>query len=549
MGSGGAGAVLLTLSLLLQPTAQFWLFNVLFPPTTTPEAPPTNSTPPVVLVPGCLGNQLEAKLDKPDVVNWMCYRKTEDYFTIWLNLNTFLPVGVDCWIDNTRVVYNRTSRKMSNAPGVHIRVPGFGKTYSVEYLDQSKLAGYLHTMVQNLVNNGYVRDQTVRAAPYDWRVGPQEQPEYFQNLKALIEEMHDEYQRPVFLIAHSMGNLHVLYFLLQQTQAWKDQYIEGFISLGAPWGGSVKPLRILASGDEQGIPLMSNIKLREEQRMTTTSPWMFPTTLAWPESHVFISTPSYNYTYRDYQRFFTDVNLEDGWYMWEDMKDLLKDLPPPGVDTYCLYGTGFPTAETYIYDERFPYEDPVDIIYGDGDDSVNTRSLELCKRWRDQQKQKVYVQELRGAHHFNMIFSNLTLSYINEILLGSKEEQEEPGQARSSPEAGKLGKMLREHKNNWIGNITGLGNATGTADAAEAIRIIRTVLEKYGTYESFEVATGGRLLSKCQIWSVIRKYMQKEGCVGEGRHDAARSFHMDFSGLTACSRKTPGPTGGGAADR
>ncbi|XP_014163220.1 phosphatidylcholine-sterol acyltransferase [Geospiza fortis] len=397
-------------------------------------------------VPGCLGNQLEAKLDKPDVVNWMCYRKTEDYFTIWLNLNTFLPVGVDCWIDNTRVVYNRTSRKMSNAPGVHIRVPGFGKTYSVEYLDQSKLAGYLHTMVQNLVNNGYVRDKTVRAAPYDWRVGPQQQPEYFQNLKALIEEMHDEYQRPVFLIAHSMGNLHVLYFLLQQTQAWKDQYIGGFISLGAPWGGSVKPLRILASGDEQGIPLMSNIKLREEQRMTTTSPWMFPTTLAWPESHVFISTPSYNYTYRDYQRFFTDVNLEDGWYMWEDMKDLLKDLPPPGVDTYCLYGTGFPTAETYIYDERFPYEDPVDIIYGDGDDSVSTRSLELCKRWRDQQKQQVFVQELRGAHHFNMIFSNLTLSYINEILLGSKEEQGEPGQARSSPEAGKLVKMLREHK-------------------------------------------------------------------------------------------------------
>ncbi|CAM9451462.1 unnamed protein product [Bubo scandiacus] len=50
---------------------------------------------------------------------------------------------------------------------------------------------------------------------------------------------------------------------------------------------------------------------------------------------------------------------------------------------------------------------------------------------------------------------------------------------------------------------------------AQAIRIIRAVLEKYGTYESFEVATGGRLLSKCQIWSVIRKYMQKEGCLGE----------------------------------
>lgn len=118
-------------------------------------------------VPGCLGNRLEAKLDKPDVVNWLCYRKTEDFFTIFLDLNMFLPLGVDCWIDNTRyvpcalpsplhialrllaakcptvprVVYNRSSGRVSNAPGVQIRVPGFGKTYSVEYLDNNKLAG------------------------------------------------------------------------------------------------------------------------------------------------------------------------------------------------------------------------------------------------------------------------------------------------------------------------------------------------------------------------------------------------------------------------
>ncbi|MBV99865.1 Phosphatidylcholine-sterol acyltransferase, partial [Eschrichtius robustus] len=166
--------VLLLLGLLLPPAAPFWLFNVLFPPHTTPKAELSNHTRPVILVPGCLGNQLEAKLDKPNVVNWMCYRKTDDFFTIWLDLNMFLPVGVDCWIDNTRVVYNRSSGRVSNAPGVQIRVPGFGKTYSVEYLDNSKLAGYMHTLVQNLVNNGYVRDETVRAAPYDWRLEPSE---------------------------------------------------------------------------------------------------------------------------------------------------------------------------------------------------------------------------------------------------------------------------------------------------------------------------------------------------------------------------------------
>lgn len=40
-----------------------------------------------------------------------------------------------------RVIFNRSSGRLSNAPGVQIRVPGFGKTYSVEYLDSNKLAG------------------------------------------------------------------------------------------------------------------------------------------------------------------------------------------------------------------------------------------------------------------------------------------------------------------------------------------------------------------------------------------------------------------------
>ncbi|XP_004600665.2 microtubule-associated tyrosine carboxypeptidase 1 [Sorex araneus] len=49
----------------------------------------------------------------------------------------------------------------------------------------------------------------------------------------------------------------------------------------------------------------------------------------------------------------------------------------------------------------------------------------------------------------------------------------------------------------------------------QAVGIIEAVLEKFGTYEQFEAVTGGQLLTKCQIWSIARKYMQKEGCAGE----------------------------------
>ncbi|XP_044126080.1 uncharacterized protein KIAA0895-like [Bufo gargarizans] len=49
----------------------------------------------------------------------------------------------------------------------------------------------------------------------------------------------------------------------------------------------------------------------------------------------------------------------------------------------------------------------------------------------------------------------------------------------------------------------------------QALRILNAVLDKYGSYESFESQTGGNLLSKCQIWSCCRRYMQKENCSGE----------------------------------
>ncbi|KAJ0001768.1 hypothetical protein NQD34_001564 [Periophthalmus magnuspinnatus] len=49
----------------------------------------------------------------------------------------------------------------------------------------------------------------------------------------------------------------------------------------------------------------------------------------------------------------------------------------------------------------------------------------------------------------------------------------------------------------------------------QAVGIMECVLRKYGSYESFEEATGGAILPKSQVWAAVRKYLQKEGCVGE----------------------------------
>ncbi|KAM9351808.1 lysosomal phospholipase A and acyltransferase [Symphorus nematophorus] len=373
--------------------------------------------PPVVLIPGDLGNQLEAKLDKPSVVHYICYKKTDSFFTLWLNLELLVPVAIDCWIDNIRLIYNKTTHSTSSPPGVDIRVPGFGQTYSLEYLDPSKrsVGMYFFTIVQALVEWGYIRDDDVRGAPYDWRKAPNENKEYFLKLQQMIEEMANKSGGPVVLIAHSMGNMYTLYFLNQQPQAWKDRYIKAFISLGPPWAGVAKTLRVLTSGDNNRIPVISPLKIRSQQRSAVSTSWLLPYAHSWPKDQVCVCTPAANYTVQDYKRLYSDIGFEDGWLMRQDTEPLVIDLTPPGVAVHCLYGSGIPTSEAFQYSDKFPDVEP-NVVYGDGDGTVNLLSAVQCKRWVGKQKQPVMLKELPGNEHVNMLLNFTTVAYIKTVL-------------------------------------------------------------------------------------------------------------------------------------
>ncbi|XP_065129678.1 lysosomal phospholipase A and acyltransferase [Paramisgurnus dabryanus] len=371
--------------------------------------------PPVVLIPGDLGNQLEAKLDKPSVVHYICYKKT-DYFTLWLNLELLVPVAIDCWIDNMRLLYNRTTHLTESPPGVEVRVPGFGQTFSLEYLDPSKrsVGMYFFTIVQALVDWGYTRDDDVRGAPYDWRKAPNENKDYFLQLQHMIEEMAEKAGGPVVLIAHSMGNMYTLYFLNHQPQAWKDRYIKAFVCLGPPWAGVAKTLRVMATGDNNRIPVISPLKIRTQQRTAVSTAWLFPYAHSWPSDMALVTTPNTTYTVKDYQRFFKDIGYEDGWAMREDTEPLVSALKPPGVAVHCLYGTGIPTAQAYNY-TNFPDGEPT-VINGEGDGTVNFLSATQCKRWIGQQKHPVSMKELPGNEHVAMLLNVTTVSYIKSVL-------------------------------------------------------------------------------------------------------------------------------------
>ncbi|XP_062985717.1 putative tyrosine carboxypeptidase MATCAP2 [Elgaria multicarinata webbii] len=72
-----------------------------------------------------------------------------------------------------------------------------------------------------------------------------------------------------------------------------------------------------------------------------------------------------------------------------------------------------------------------------------------------------------------------------------------------------------EYASSALSNVLAKHSHASNTFLKQAIKIMELTLQKYGSYESFEQATGGSLLPRSRIWNHVRKYMAKEGCLGE----------------------------------
>ncbi|XP_052822895.1 phospholipase A2 group XV [Octopus bimaculoides] len=372
---------------------------------------------PVILVPGDGGSQISAKLNKSLSPFVYCETKTNYYYTLWLDL-TQITIAQCCFVDNMRLIYDPKTRKTFDSPGVNVKVPGFGKTETIEFLDpwREKFTSYYYFIVERLVKLGLSRNISIRGAPYDFRRSPNEFQEYFKNFKELVEETYNmNNNSKITLITHSMGSPTMLYFLNNQKQAWKDKYIGKMITISGVWGGAVKPLRLMISGDNLGIVLLKENVIRTYQRSASSTAWLMPYDSFWKSDEILVSRPGRNYTVKDYKQLFEDLNYTAGYEMRKDTENLVKNLHPPGVEIHCIYGVNIPTPATYQYDEGFPNSAPK-IIYGPGDGTVNKDSLEGCLRWSKQQKQSVHNYTVENQDHLKILQSQKLIDLIQEIV-------------------------------------------------------------------------------------------------------------------------------------
>lgn len=168
-------------------------------------------------------------------------------------------------------------------------VPGCS---GVDYLAPGALTeslSYVFGPVLKLLKaEGFEEGKDLGAAPYDWRIPPNElerRDKYFTNTMKLVEQLYKKSgNRKVVLLCHSMGcktGHYLLNFVLQQLgkngQAWIDKHVHSYVPVGAPHLGAQKSIRGIIDGDKMGLEAF----LDEDEglmlgRSFGSVPWLFP---------------------------------------------------------------------------------------------------------------------------------------------------------------------------------------------------------------------------------------------------------------------------------
>ncbi|RWS01932.1 group XV phospholipase A2-like protein [Dinothrombium tinctorium] len=242
--------------------------------------------------------------------------------------------------------------------------------------------------------------------------------DYFVKFRELVQETYDmNGKKRVIIVCHSMGCPMMLYFFNRQSQTWKNKYIKSLVTLGAPWGGSVKAVKAFASGDNLGVIVLESLKIRKDERTFPSVAFLLPTDKFWAKNETILTTGVKNYTVANFDQFFNDINYTVGYNMWLDTRNITYELKPPKVEIHCLHGFGIKTMDVLTYSNKtFPNEQPK-IKYGDGDGTVNLRSLQGCLRWKDQQSNPVHYKNFTQVEHMSIMSDSRIIEYIRNVAL------------------------------------------------------------------------------------------------------------------------------------
>ena len=285
-------------------------------------------------------------------------------------------------------------------------------------------------VVEALKARGYKSGKSLYGAPYDFRFAPGPHAsdvalKYLKDLKELVETASKANgDQPVVVFAHSMGGLWTLYFLNQQSLEWRHRYVARFVAVSVPWGGAVEQMMTFASGNPEGVPFVNPLVVREEQRRSESNLWLLPVARVFGDRPLVV-TSARRYSAVDMDSFLVDVGFSEGVAPFRSrIPHLTEILQPPGVPVTLIHGQGVPTSDQLNYEKK-GFDNPPEIIDGDGDGTVNLCSLTaVVHEWEALNGQELEVIALPGKGHMKILHDEDSVRVIVDTILNVTDQEQ-----------------------------------------------------------------------------------------------------------------------------
>jgi len=351
---------------------------------------------PIVIVPSFIGNILQAKDTNKKSVHLLC-PKNKNWYTLWMNNDNFKLFTFDCWLEDFALYYNASTGKYGNYAGVSVTCPDYGGVEAVYAINpEVPNSTITWAFVTNaLYQIGYEAGKDIRAAPYDWRVGPDQYENQFERLKLLIEDTYQiNKNKQVIVTSLSLGGPYVSLFLNRYvSEEWKTKYIKAFVPFSGAWSGTALSalftinIKILF----EKLPKKQLNLLQEAIRSFGSLIWLLP----FPSSSIIVSTPKKNYTAAELYDIFVSLGITSVIRQYKDILPYMK-FTAPNVETYCIYGYNITTPSSFYFKD---FAQLPDVFFSEGDGTAILESIQICTKWAKQQSQPVYDYKYINVQH------------------------------------------------------------------------------------------------------------------------------------------------------
>ena len=188
--------------------------------------------------------------------------------------------------------------------------------------------------------------------------------------------------------------------------------------------GTLLAVEMHVSGYDMEIDALDRVVIRDQQRSFESSVLLLPyaTARSRSSSEVVLTTPLRNYTVDDYPELYDAIGHPEGRLKLEAIRAAGYDFLERGmgVPVHCFYSGGTETPERLVYDSMsaFPDSEPRREM-GDGDGTVNRRSLEACRHWKHVQPQHpVYEKYHPGIGHRELLHQPRLIDDILDVARG-----------------------------------------------------------------------------------------------------------------------------------